>query len=312
MTPLPASATTAVAFFAPGGPEVLTVIDLPAGEPGPGETLIRVSAAAVHPADVAVRAGGRPIEGGPPFVPGMAVAGTVEIAGESSRWEVGDRVMTMTLPSSPYRGGYRGSVVAPDDTVAGVPDTLSLEVAATLPMNGHTALQILDALDARAGMTIAVTGAAGALGSLVVPLALARGARVIAASRPGDRERLAELGPDVVVCADDLIAGILTAAGGTVDAVVDLAVLDADIVPIVRPGGRIASLRGWRGPEAGDVTVHAVAVPREWHRGGRLDAVARIAARDRPVEVFAPHDAARAHRLLQAGGLRRSLVLSFA
>ncbi len=312
MTSTRTTATTAVAFLAPGGPEVLSVLELPLAEPGFAEARIRVAAAAVHPADLVLRAGLRPVEVGPPFVPGMAVAGVVATVGPGSRWSPGDRVMTMTLPSGPYRGGYRASVVAPDDTIALVPDDLSLEVAATLPMNGHTALQILDALSAGPGTTIAVTGASGALGSLVVPLAKARGARVIAAAREHDAERLAALDPDVVVAADDLVAGILAAEGGQVDAIADLAVLDARVLPAVRAGGRIASLRGWQGPDDGEVSVHAVAVPREWHRGDRLEEVVRISARNRPVEVFSPHEAARAHQLVQAGGLRRSLVLSFA
>ena len=306
------TAATAVAFSSPGGPEVLSVIELPVAEPGPGEARIRVTAAAVHPADLVVRAGIRPIEVGPPFVPGMAVAGTVSAVGAGSRWSVGDRVMTMTLPSSPYGGGYRASVVAPDDTISGVPDDLSLEIAATLPMNGHTALQIVDALEVGPGTTLAVTGAAGALGSLLVPLAKARGAHVIAAARPHDAARLAALDPGAVVASDDLVAGILVAAGGPVDAIADLAVLDEGVLPAVRPGGRIATLRGWQGPADGQVHVHAVAVPREWHRGARLEEVSRITARDRPVEVFAPAEAAQTHRLVQDGGLRRSLVISFA
>lgn len=304
--------TTAVGFSVPGGPDVLSVVDLPVTEPGPGEARIRVSAAAVHPADLVVRAGIRPIEVGPPFVPGMAVAGIVSAVGPGSRWAVGDRVMTMTLPSSPYRGGYRASVVAPDDTISGVPDVLSLEIAATLPMNGHTALQIVDALEVGPGMTLAVTGAAGALGSLVVPLAKARGARVIAAARPHDGDRLAALDPDSIVTSDDLVAGILAAASGRVDAIADLAILDEAALPAVRANGRIASLRGWQGPADGEITVHAVAVPREWHRGDRLAEIAGITSPDRPVEVFAPSEAALAHRLIETGGLRRSLVLSFA
>ena len=303
---------TAVAFSAPGGPDVLSVVDLPVTEPGPGEARIRVAAAAMHPADLVVRAGIRPIEVGPPFVPGMAVAGIVAAVGPGSRWSVGDRVMTMTLPSSSYRGGYRASVVAPDDTIAPVPDVLDLDVAATLPMNGHTALQIIDALEVGPGTTLAVTGAAGALGSLVVPLAKARGARVIAAARPHDGDRLAALNPDVVVATDDLVLGIIAAADGQVDAVADLAILDEAALPAVRTGGRIASLRGWQGPADRAITVHAVAVPREWHRGDRLAEVAGITSPDRPVEVFAPSEAALAHRLLERGGLRRSLVLTFA
>ena len=312
MTRLAVSATTAVAFLAPGGPEVLTVVDLPASDPGASEARIRVAAAAVHPADLVVRAGIRPVEVGPPFVPGMAVAGIIEAVGAGSRWSVGDRVMAMTLPSSPYRGGYRASVVAPDDTIARVPDDMALDVAATLPMNGHTALQIVDALEVGPGMTLAVTGAAGALGTLVVPLARARGARVIAAARPHDAARLAALGPDAVVASDDLTAGIRAETADGADAVADLAVLNDRVVPAVRPGGRIASVRGWQGPEHGDVGVHVVAVPREWHHGERLEEVARITARDRPVESFAPADAARAHRLIERAGLRRSIVLSFA
>ncbi|WP_159502164.1 alcohol dehydrogenase catalytic domain-containing protein [Microbacterium sp. 18062] len=314
--------TIAVVFDRPGGAEVLRTATVPSGVPASGEARIAVVAAAVHPADVALRAGSRPIAGPGPFVAGMAVAGVVDRAGPDSAWRVGDRVMTMTLPSGPYGGGYRGAVVAPDDTLARVPGDIDLVQAATLPMNGHTALQAVRSLVLGAedgdgdgdgdGATVLVTGAAGALGALVVPLLAESRARVVAVARAGDREEVLARGASVFVEAgDDPAARVLSAVGAPVDAAVDLAVLDDRILPAVREGGGIATLRGWDGGGRAHVRVHPVTVPQEWRHGPQLEQLAAPRYLTRPVRAFAPDAAGEAHRLVEAEGLRHGVVIRF-
>lgn len=307
------SDTIAVVFTEHGPAEVLHVHELPLDRPGPREARVRVAAAAVHPTDLVLRSGARPPTGAPPYVPGMAVAGVVDESGEGSAWRRGDRVMGMTLPSSPFGGGCRASIVVPDETLARVPADIDLHQAATLPMNGHTALQALRLLELPAGATIAVTGAAGALGALVVPLAVSRGLRVVGVARSGDEALVRSLGAHSFVSAGPELAGlIVTAAGGQVDGAIDLAIHDDEVVPAVRAGGALVSLRGWTGPSEAEIRVLPVAVPKEWRAGGQLDEFADARYLTRPVRRFAPADAAQAHLLLEEAGLRSSVVIDFA
>lgn len=302
----------AVAFTEPGDADALHVVQVTVPDPGREEVLVRVTAAAVHPSDIAVRAGAMPIAGPPPHVPGMAFAGTVEQAGPGSRWRPGDRVMGMALPSSEYGGAYRERLVTADDTLAAVPTEVDLAAAATLPMNGHTATQALRVLQLPAGATVVVTGAAGALGALFVPLAAAAGLRVIGVCADADRWDVLGRGADAVLTrGDDLPARILAHHGGPVDAVVDLAVLDGALLEVIRPGGVLATFRGWRGPEDAPVRVVPVMVPAEWRSGRQLEVFTEPRFLTRPVERFAPEDAAAAHRRVAGGGLRAGVVIDF-
>ncbi len=302
----------AVGFTAPGDADALRVVHVPVSDPGPAEVLVRVAAAAVHPSDIAVRAGAMPIAGPPPHVPGMAFAGVVERAGEGSRWHPGDRVMGMALPSSPYGGAYRERLVTADDTLGAVPGTVDLAVAATLPMNGHTAAQALRVLELPAGSTVVVTGAAGALGALFVPLAVEAGLRVIGVCSDTDRwDVLGRGASSVLTRGDDLPGRLLAHTGGQVDAVVDLAVTDGELLAAIRPGGVLVTVRGWRGPEDCPVRVAPVMVPAEWRSGSRLEQFTDPRYLTRPVERFAPEAAPDAHRLVAAGGLRAGVVIDF-
>ncbi|HZO41308.1 MAG TPA: alcohol dehydrogenase catalytic domain-containing protein, partial [Methylomirabilota bacterium] len=161
----------AVTFSRLGGPEVLEVSDLPEPKPGPGEVRIRVAAATVNPTDISFRSGrqlstAQLAEMGvrPPYVPGMEFAGVVDAVGEGARWRQGERVMAIVNPRRPGGGAQAELVVVPSASVARVPEGTSLEAAATLPMNGLTVRLALDRLGLKPGQTLAVTGAAGAVG----------------------------------------------------------------------------------------------------------------------------------------------------
>jgi hypothetical protein len=141
----------AVSIAEPGGPDVLGVIDRDVGEPGNGEVRVAVSAAAVHPSDIAFRERG--IEGvPPPWVPGWDGAGTVESVGPGvDGLAVGDAVTVVVSPRRPEGGAQSQLLVAPAASVVPVPAGVSLEQAATLPMNGLTALRGLELLGLSAG-----------------------------------------------------------------------------------------------------------------------------------------------------------------
>ena len=128
----------AVGFSEFGGPEVLGLVTLPVPSPGPGEVRVRVTAAAVNPTDLAFRAGAhRSMPSGvvSPYVPGMDLAGVVDVAGPGAdaAWEPGERVMAAVSPWGPGGGAQAEFVVVAADALARVPERINLPAAATLP-----------------------------------------------------------------------------------------------------------------------------------------------------------------------------------
>ncbi|OLT11640.1 alcohol dehydrogenase [Kocuria sp. CNJ-770] len=300
-----------------GGPEALAAHEAPDPHPGPGEVRIRVRAAAVSPTDTVLRAGGQPLgERRPPYVPGMDAAGTVDEVGEGSAWRVGDAVMAIALPRGEHGGAYAELLVAPDDSIARIPANTDFATASTLPMNGLTALQILEELDLQPEQTLAVTGAAGTLGNYVVELAKHQGLTVVADAADRDLELVESLGADHVVArGDDVAERIREFFPEGVDALVDAAVLNEKAAPAVRDGGRFATVRHWDGNPGRDITVHRISVPREYRSGHKLEILRRWVEEGvltlRVAGVLPAAEAAEAHRRLESGGVRGRLVLSF-
>ncbi len=192
----------AVALREFGGPEALQVVELPDPEPGEGEVRIRVHAATVNPTDISFRSG-RSAEAlaafPPPYVPGMELAGVVDLPGSGSPWQVGQRVLAIAQPSRGGRGAQSELVVLPDDSVALIPNGVSFEAAATLPMNGLTVRRGLDLLGLPKGETLVVTGAAGAVGGYAVELAKVDGLKVIAIAGHDDEVLVRSFGADSFV-----------------------------------------------------------------------------------------------------------------
>ncbi|MDB5068206.1 MAG: putative zinc-binding oxidoreductase, partial [Chloroflexi bacterium] len=186
-----------------GGPEALHIVDLPDPEAGPGQLRIRVHGAAVNPTDTVLRSGARADmlrDTPPPYVPGMDAAGVLEQVGDgvSTDLRVGDHVMAIVVPRGSH-GAYSERVVVPAESVARVPAGATDVEATTLPMNGLTARLALDVLRLQPGQTLAVTGAAGAVGGYAVQLAKADGLRVIADASPDDEQLVKDLGADIVI-----------------------------------------------------------------------------------------------------------------
>ena len=186
-----------------GGPDVLRIVELPDPHAGPGELRIRVHAATVNPTDTGLRAGARASQLKdipPPYIPGMDAAGELDQIGSgvSTDLRVGDHVMAIVVPRGTH-GGYAELVVVPAESVTRVPAGATDAEAATLPMNGLTTRQPLDLLGLAAGQTLAVTGAAGAVGGYAVQLGKADGLRIIADAAAADELLVKELGADVVV-----------------------------------------------------------------------------------------------------------------
>lgn len=302
-----------------GGPEVLHELDVPAEQIGPGQVRVRVSKAAVNPTDTGVRAGMRAQRERPAGVgevPGMDVAGTVvEVGPGVEGIGAGDRVMAIVVPSGPH-GGYRDEIVLPAGSVAAAPSGASDAEAATLPMNGLTARLALDALDLRPGQVVAVTGAAGAFGGYVVQLAKADGLTVVADAQDSDVELVSSLGADHIVRrGHEVAAAIRDRFPDGVDGLADGSVQEDEVLPAVRDGGTMATVRGWAGEGQDRVRVVPVLVRRAAERHDLLDALRRQAEAGaltlRVADVLPADQAAQAHRRLEAGGVRGRLVLDF-
>lgn len=303
-----------------GGPDVLHVVDLPEPQAGPGELRIRVHAAAVNPTDTGLRSGGRAAQltdVPPPYVPGMDVAGVLDQIGPgvSTTLQAGDHVMAIVVPHGSH-GGYSEYVVLPAESVTAVPAGASDAEAATLPMNGLTTRQALDLLGLQPGQTLAVTGAAGAVGGYAVQLGRAEGLRIVADASEADEQLVKDLGADIVVRrGPDFADRVREVVPGGADGAVDAALLNELVVPAVRDGGGIATVRGFRGDEARGVTFHPVSVRNYAREHAKLDRLRQQAESGeltlRVARVLPKERAPEAHRILEAGGTRGRLVLEF-
>ena len=312
----------AVSFSRFGGPEVLEVAELPEPQPGPGEVRIRVAAATVNPTDIWFRAGRHTtaqlaaMGALPPYIPGMELAGVVDAVGAGTDWHPGDRVMAIVNPRRPGGGAQAELVVVPAASVARVPEGASLEAAATLPMNGLTVRLALDQLALQPGQTLGVTGAAGAVGGYAVELGVSDGLRVIAVAGPQDEALVKRFGAErVVPRGEAAVRGLRDAAPGGVDGLLDAAVLDAAVLPAIRDGGKLATVRGFAGPSERGITIEPVWVTSYLHKQDALDRLGHLVAQGkltlRVAETFPPERVAEAQRKLHAGGIRGRLLIVF-
>ena len=212
------------------------------GAPGPGEVHIRIGAFAVNPVDAKARRGESklilPVR--PPFIPGVDLAGTVDAVGPDVRGlSVGDRVMSYT--GMDCMGAYADAIVLPADRVAPSPATVSMEVAASLPLAALCAWQAIEATQARPGASLLVLGGAGTVGRMVVQLAVYRGLEVCVTANAADDPTMQSIGVHRLI---DYRARTLPADLRGLDAVIDTVggKALAQAWPVLRPGGTMVSL----------------------------------------------------------------------
>jgi putative PIG3 family NAD(P)H quinone oxidoreductase len=181
----------------PGGPEALTVTELPDLEAGPGEVLLEVAASAVNRADTLQRQGFYPPPPGASDVLGLECSGRVAGVGpDVTDWQVGDEVCALLAG-----GGYATHVVVPAGQVMPVPDGVDLVTAASLPEVAATVWSnVFMVANLQPHETLLVHGGAGGIGTFAIQLAAAYDARVLTTAGSEEKRALCrELGADVAI-----------------------------------------------------------------------------------------------------------------
>jgi len=207
----------AVRVHAFGGLDAMVYEDVPRPTPGPGQVLVRVAAAGVGPWDLWVRSGKSALPQPLPLTLGADLSGVVEAVGEGvTGFEPGSAVYGAT--NARFTGAYADYALAEATMIAPRPATLSDVEAASVPVIGCTALQMLfEHAGVQAGQTVVVIGGGGNVGAYAVQLAILAGAKVVATGRTPDLDRIAALGATAV----DSGAAIPAEFLGKADAVID-------------------------------------------------------------------------------------------
>ncbi len=163
---------------APGGPETLSIAELPDPTPGKGQVLVAVKACAINYPDVLIIEDKYQFKPPRPFAPGGEIAGTVEAVGEGvTQFAAGDRVLGVI-----GHGGLAEKVVVDAARLYWLPEGRSFEEGAALLLTYATTIHaLLDRGRLKEGYTLLVLGAAGGVGLAAIELGKAFGARVVAA-----------------------------------------------------------------------------------------------------------------------------------
>jgi NADPH2:quinone reductase len=319
----------AIRVTAFGGPEVLTIAEVPDPQPGPGQVRVRVRAAGVNPVETYIRTGTYASKPALPYTPGSDGAGVVDALGEGvSDLAVGDRVY-LAGPMGASTGTYAELVVNSAANVHRLPDGVSFAQGAALGVPASTAWRALfHKARLKAGETVLIHGGSGAVGNAAIQLARAAGAKVIATAGSGKGIQLVrdlgahaaidhsqpkydaaitqasdDRGPDVII---EMLANVNLAMDAT----------------LLAPRGRIVVV-GSRGAieftprllMARDATVYGMTLPNmtadEWREvnAGVQQALADSALRPIIGRELPLAEAKQAHELVMTSGAAGKIVL---
>lgn len=287
---------------APGGPEVLTVREVPTPDPRPGWTLVRVRAFGLNRSELMTRQG---LSGDAvrfPRILGIECVGTVEVSVDADAPAAGTTVAAvMGDMGRTYDGGYAEHALLPTEMLMPLQTSLAWEILGALPETFLTARGSLDAMGLQAGQTLLVRGATSSVGMAALGLGAAAGLRVLATTRSEDKAPLLrERGADDVLIDTGTFAGL--GADGVLDLVGGPAVLDS--LHAVAPGGVVCNSGILGGSWALDGFYPIAAIPS----GVKLTAFAS--------EVVAGPEWARALQeivaLVEAGRVDPNLDRTFA
>ncbi|OAJ94367.1 NADP-dependent oxidoreductase [Vibrio bivalvicida] len=185
-----------------GDPDVLVIQTSPIPQPQAGEVLVKVHFSGVNPIDVKTRAGlgwaASENKDNLPWVPGYDISGQVISLGEQTeRFSIGDNVAGFVgFPLS--GGGYSQYICVPESALSLVPDSVTLEAAAALPLAGQTAVQALDKAGVHESDRVLILAGAGGVGHLAIQVAVAAKAEVFTTCSEANLDYMATLGAHAV------------------------------------------------------------------------------------------------------------------
>lgn len=304
----------AITYDRYGTADQLRVTDRPVPKVGPSEVRIRVTRAAVNPVDWKVMSGGLDalMDADFPVIPGWDVAGVVDAVGpDTPEFTAGDRVAAYARKQVVSGGTFAEYVTVLAVDVAAVPEGVTDDTAAALPLTGLTALRVLETLAVTKGDTLLVHAASGGVGYLAAQLGVAAGATVVGTASPANHDKLSAVGVTPVAHGEGLAERLAEVAPDGFDAVADLVggVLDTSL-HVLRDGGRIASIADPDVEEHGGRWV--------WVRpdGERLtQLLTEVAAGRLAVEIdrsFPLEQVPEAFEVSQQGSARGKLVITIA
>jgi len=301
----------AAAFASFGGPEVMSVLDVPEPQAGPGQVRVKVKAAGVQHFDCGLRSGWSPagVAINLPQIPGNEFAGIIDQVGDGvSGFTLGSEVLGFAMLNC-----YAEYVVVSENQIVSKPKTMSWAEAGGLTGNGQGAYVALKAIGVNEGETILIHGAAGSLGAFAVQLAKEWGAnKVIGTASESNHDYLRSLGAIPVTYGEGLVERVRAIAPEGVDAAFDTAGADAvrASVELVKDRNRIVTFVAYElNEELGlpvvrsERTAARLAELVDLHSKGKLHIQIR--------QTFPLDQVEAAHRMIETRHGRGKIVLTF-
>ncbi len=243
----------AVEIKEPGGPEMLTLVEVPSPELNRGDILIKNEAVGVNRPDVAQRSGNYPVPEDANPLPGLEVSGEViEVGADAGKWQIGDKVMGLT-----HGGGYAEYTAVQHNHCLPWPKNFNAEMAAAIPENFFTVYyNLFMRSNLQVDEYLLVQGGSSGIGLAAIQLAKAKGAKVIATAGSAEKcEFCMDQGADKAINYKDedwpRIAKDFTNGHG-IDVVLDMVTGDyvQKEINIMARDGRIALIAFLGGPKA--------------------------------------------------------------
>lgn len=298
----------------------ITVNEVADPVPAPDEVLVATEATTVNPADIGMVSGAfasfLPAAASVPYTPGWDLAGRVVAVGAGVDPSLqGSRVVGFSPWMEAGHGTQASLVALGTDKIAAAPDSIAPEKLTTIGLNGLTAWRAVDEIDPRAGETVVIAGAAGAVGGFALELAVARGAKVIAAVSERDRDTVLALGAGDVAAREDgdLVEVVRRIAPDGVDAFFNTVNgLGDSGIGMLRDGGRYVTVTdGLPDPERGITPIKVFGGPNAAALR-TLVAMTVAGTLHTPVaRTFRVADARAAYEEFTAGPHRGRIVLTF-
>ena len=222
----------------------LEIQDLPVPVPEDDEVLVRIMAAAVNPLDNMIIRGEVKliVPYKVPFVMGNEFSGVVEKAGRrAARFKAGDRVYGR-MPLHKI-GAFAEYAAVKESALARIPDYLSFEEAATVPLTALTAMQAFEIMQVKQGESVFISGGTGSLGAMAIPVAKSLGLHVYTNGSGENEERVKKLGAEKFIdYKKENFAEVLSDVDPVLDTLGDRALPDE--FKVLKKGGSLVSLRG--------------------------------------------------------------------